>query len=492
MKKPIIIQGGMGIAVSNWCLARAVSLTGHLGVVSGTALDTVFARRLQDGDPGGHMRRAVEQFPDPAMARRVFDRYFISGGRTSQQPYACLPMPAIEPTQAQLELLVLANFVEVHTAKVGHGGLVGINYLEKIQLPTLPSLYGAMLAGVDFVLMGAGIPRAIPGILDRLSGNEDVSLKLAVEGASGEDRCETEFSPRAFSALLAKKALRRPAFLAIVSSAVLATNLARKSTGKIDGFVLEHHCAGGHNAPPRGGIVVNELGEPVYSNRDEIDIDAIKKLELPFWLAGSYGYPEKLKQALSLGASGIQVGTLFALCRESGLTSVAKSALLDSIACGTATIFTDPIASPTGFPFKIVQLEGSLSENSVYEERKRVCDLGYLRTAYKNEDGEIGFRCPGEPVDIYCRKGGVMNETCGRKCLCNALLADVGLAQVRKDGSAEKALLTAGGDLEQVSRFLRQRSSKSSNQYGAQEVIEYLMTNAPANGSSEAAAAVSS
>ena len=49
-----LIQGGMGVYVSNWRLARAVSELGHLGVVSGTCLDTVLIRRLADGDPGGH------------------------------------------------------------------------------------------------------------------------------------------------------------------------------------------------------------------------------------------------------------------------------------------------------------------------------------------------------------------------------------------------------------------------------------------------------
>jgi NAD(P)H-dependent flavin oxidoreductase YrpB (nitropropane dioxygenase family) len=38
---PTIIQGGMGIGISHWGLARAVSAAGQLGVVSGTAIDTV-------------------------------------------------------------------------------------------------------------------------------------------------------------------------------------------------------------------------------------------------------------------------------------------------------------------------------------------------------------------------------------------------------------------------------------------------------------------
>ena len=65
MGLPALIQGGMGAAVSNWVLAKEVAETGHMGVVSGTALDTVVARRLQNGDPGGHMRQALEAIPYP-------------------------------------------------------------------------------------------------------------------------------------------------------------------------------------------------------------------------------------------------------------------------------------------------------------------------------------------------------------------------------------------------------------------------------------------
>ena len=39
----------MGAGVSDWRLARAVSQTGQLGVVSGTALAAILARRLQIG-----------------------------------------------------------------------------------------------------------------------------------------------------------------------------------------------------------------------------------------------------------------------------------------------------------------------------------------------------------------------------------------------------------------------------------------------------------
>jgi len=57
MQFPKIIQCGMGVAISNWKLARAVSRPGQLGVVSGTGIETILVRRLQLGDLGGAVRR---------------------------------------------------------------------------------------------------------------------------------------------------------------------------------------------------------------------------------------------------------------------------------------------------------------------------------------------------------------------------------------------------------------------------------------------------
>jgi len=181
---PTVLQGGMGVAVSGWRLAREVSRLGQLGVVSGTGIDTVLVRRLQDGDPGGHMRRAMSRFPVADVAEAILDRYFIPGGRPPGTPYRRLPLLTVAGDRLQRGALALGAFVEVALAKEGHGRPVGINLLAKIELATLPTLYGAMLAGVDVVLMGAGIPLEIPGALDRLARGERATLRVG-GGASG-------------------------------------------------------------------------------------------------------------------------------------------------------------------------------------------------------------------------------------------------------------------------------------------------------------------
>ncbi len=474
MENPKIIQGGMGIAVSSWSLARAVSLCGQLGVISGTALDVVFCRRLQLGDPGGQMRLAVDHFPMPEMAERVWNRYFVDGGKQDDQPFKSKPNFSNKDIQALLELTILANFCEVFLAKLGHAGQVGINLLEKIQLPTVPSLFGAMLAGVDYVLMGAGIPRNIPGYLDKLAELEQVELKFDVHGALAGEENRVKFAPKKFTAE-GVTSLKRPKFLAIVSSSTLALSLSKKSSGKVDGFIVEGKTAGGHNAPPRGGLRIDERGEPIYGPRDEADLSEFRAIGLPFWLAGSYADPCKLEEAIAEGAEGIQVGTAFAFCEESGMDAQYKHQIIEKCLGDDVSVFTDALASPTGFPFKVVLLEDSLSAAAVYEERERICDLGYLRQAYREEDGKVGFRCPAEPVEDYLRKGGALEDTVGRKCVCNGLMATIGLGQIRKDGTTEAPIITAGDDVRNIAKFV----PPGKNSYHAADVIHYLLRAAP-------------
>jgi nitronate monooxygenase len=470
MSHPQIIQGGMGAGVSDWHLARAVSKTGQLGVVSGTALACILARRLQTGDPDGQMRHALEKFPVPGVAAKVLADYFIPDGKPANAPFKLTPLPGLHPGPDYVALTVAANFVEVFLAKEGHDGLVGINFLEKIQFPTLPSIFGAMLAGVDYVLMGAGIPRAVPGVLDRLARGEIVELKMDIEGGLPGEEFHSTFNPAVFCGGRAPL-LKRPDFLGIVASATLAMTLARKSSGQVNGFVVEGETAGGHNAPPRGVLQLNAKGEPIYGPRDVADLEKIRELKLPFWLAGSYGNPGKLAEALGLGAAGIQVGTAFAFCEESGIRPGLKQQVFQLSREGQLRVFTDPLASPTGFPFKVVQLPGTLSDTKSLPPRNRRCDLGYLRHAYRKEDGTTGYRCPAEPVDDFIRKGGTLEETIGRECVCNGLVATIGLAQVNSENISGLPLVTAGNDIAHVARFLQ----PGRDSYTAAEVIRLLL-----------------
>ena len=357
---PTIIQGGMGVAVSSWRLASAVARRGQLGVVSGTALDLVLARRLEDGDLDGSVRRAMAAFPVRAIVERVLARHLRPGGRAPGVAYTPVTRLSMRPRRAVQELTVLGNFVEVWLAKAGHDGPVGINYLEKIQLALPAAAYGAMLAGVDAVLVGAGIPRHLPHLLDDLAAHRPTRLPVDVAGDPGGDHAIEIDPPDLLGPGLPP--LTRPMFLAIVSSEVLAAYLSRDPAIRPDGFVIEGPRAGGHNAPPRGRPVRDERGQPVFGARDQADIGKVAAVGLPFWLAGSLGTPEAVRAAVAAGATGVQVGTVFALSTDSGLTPELRARLLAGLRAGTLEVLTDGDASPTGFPFKVAQLDGTLSD----------------------------------------------------------------------------------------------------------------------------------
>ena len=472
MKLPQIIQGGMGVAISDWNLAQTVSMQGHLGIVSGTGVGPVMSSRLTKGDIGGNVRRALGHFPFQEPVRRILDKYYVPESETPQLPYKRPSMWTLSPPKMLNELTVIANFVEVFLAKEGHRNAVGLNLLEKLQMPTMASLYGAMLAGTDFVIMGAGIPLQIPGILDKLADHRAVRYRLDMLEAGSEDEFHIHFDPQAIFPGIREKMgqLRRPNFLPIISSVVLAKALIKRATGKINGFVVEAPTAGGHNAPPRGALKLDEKGEPIYGKKDEVDTEKIKQLGLPFWMAGGYDSPEMLQQALDDGAAGIQVGTAFAYCDESGMDDTIKSRVIQKVLDQEIEVHTDPNVSPTGYPFKVVQLEGTMTDHEIEHNRVRLCDVGLLRNPYKSANGKIGYRCSAEPIDQYLKKGGELEQTVGKSCLCNNLLATASYPHHRKDGYVEPPIVTSGDGLAGIAKYAK----PGNDSYTAQDVLDYL------------------
>ena len=464
---PVIIQGGMGIAVSNWELAKTVSLKGQLGVVSGTAIDNVMARRLQDGDKSGNTRRALAAFPNQEIVQKILAKYFIDGGKAPETPYIMVPKITLEQKRDAQEILIVANFVEVWLAKEGHDGLVGINFLHKIQMTTAASVLGAMLAGVDYIIMGAGIPRELPKLIRQISKLEVGSVPVDVIGGPA---AQTTINPLDFVPSGTK--ITKPKFLAIISVDVLGTYLARDEETRPDGFIIEHNSAGGHNAPPRGKWEFDANGEPIYGPKDIADIEKMKKLGLPFWLAGTYGSPERVKAALNQGAAGVQVGTLFAISNHSGFSGKTRKQLLDKLKSNSLEIKTDVKASPTSFPIKIAKLEGHTSTTEGFAARPKLCDLGYLREPAISETGRTIYRCPSEPDDQFIKKGGAVEDIDGRKCLCNGLMANIGLPQARKDGYVEAPIVTLGSDIEGAKVLLKSHPDG----YGADEAVNWLLS----------------
>ncbi len=466
LKKIKLIQGGMGVYVSNWRLARAVAMERPgitAGTVSGTGLDVVYVRMLQLGDPGGHIRQALAAFDEQfkvKIGQKICDRYFIEGGKAPSTRFKYSPIQVVHtqnggevipshpmddtPITLQMdpesiELVIATAFAEVWLAKHGHNGKIFINLMKKVELPLIFAMYGAILAGVDAIVVGAGNPEGLPAICSKLANHEAVTFELQVLYREAGEVFKLSFDPALVEdGKITRIPLEKPAFLAIVSHENLVELLAQSVSKSPDGFIIEHHTAGGHNAGPQGPMKTDDLGQPIYGSMDEPDLEAIRKVGIPFWLAGGYGSHEKLTKAIQAGAQGVQVGSSFALAEESGIKPVYRTAIFNELKKETdkSEIVLTSQFSPTGFPFKVVQLEGTLSEDEVYQTRRRVCDIGLLQQRGIHKMGEDGTRrifqrCPAASIEDFSRKRGLLQNTIAKRCLCNGLLSAVGLGQAR-------------------------------------------------------------
>lgn len=448
-----ITSGGMGIGISNPFLAQAVSKLGGYGTVSGVASEWILFYILQAGDPGGHYRRALAHFPFPSAAAQVLEAYFVEGGIFDGAEQKRPPKFTLEPKELLINLTICANFALVWLAKEGHSNPVGINYLDKIGMSQIYSFVGAMLAGVDRIVMGAGIPLHVPGILDSLAQNQRAEYRAEIVGGGFQTMTFDLQSHFGQAAPL----LHRPDFWLIVSSYVLAKYFLKKASGKVQGFIIEHYTAGGHNAPPYGShgqMILNEWGEPIYDSvKDEPDYSKIAALGLNFLIAGGMASPEKLAWAKERGAIGIQVGSIFALSRESGLRPDLAREIRSLGYLGHLVVRRNPQASPSGYPFMVVSLPGTLSELSVRENWKHRCDYGCLSKPNLSGSGHIYYSCPAAVAGDH--------NVC---CLCKGLLAAAGFVDV-------PPIVTLGSNFD----FLGSLMQEEGDEYGVADVMAYLL-----------------
>ncbi len=453
MPHPQIIQGCPDIAISHWGLARAVAQAGQLGVISGAALAVCLARRLQLGDPEGRFRHAFDHFPFQSVARRVWQQFFVVGGKPESAPFELTRQPILGQGRTLVELTVLANYAEVFLAKEDHGGLVGIRYPGHAPIPLLPSLYGALLAGVDYVLV-AGMPTTIPGILDRLTEGDPASTPVRVRDERGPTPHDASvwcgFDPGVMSDGPVP-ALPRPRMIALVSSASAAVESIRATDGPLDGVVL----AGG--AP-----TADQYASP--------SIDALRSLGVPFWI-GVAADPAQVRLAQAMGARGVMVESPFTFAQESSLTTHLKDEVIKAVQTASGDVFGEIPSSAAGQLMKVIRLRDTASDSQVFDARPRICDVGYFRQVYLRPDGTMGYRCPGEPLVYYAEKGGSQEDAVPQHCLCNGLLASAGLGQIQSGRDLEKALVPAGEDVSQIRRFLR----PGCRSYTTREVIDELL-----------------
>ena len=407
-RRPVIIQGGMGVGVSSWQLAHAVARTGQLGVVSGTALDAVVARRLQDGDPGGHVRRPSRLPAAPTWPSGCWTATTGPRGRRGA-PYRPTPAAraARRPAPAH-ELAVVGNFVEVWLAKEGHGGLVGINFLEKIQMATPGGRLRRDARRRRLRPDGGRHPARDPAPARR------ARRAPARHGARRRHRAATPRLVTLDPTTLAPR--RRPAAAAppdvprdrLLARPGRSTSTARTRT-RPDGFVVEGPRAGGHNAPPRGKLAARRdrpAGlRPAGRRRPR---GARRRSACRSGWPAATASPSGCETALEAGAAGVQVGTLFALCRESGLRRpAARGSSCTGCATARSRCAPTPRRPRPASRSRSPQLPGTLVRRRRCTRPGRGCATSATcASRTPAPDGQVGYRCPAEPVDVFIRKGG--------------------------------------------------------------------------------------
>ncbi len=443
----------MGAHISSANLARETSRLGALGVVSGVGLRQIVITQIRLGDTNAI--EVARTFPIPGYFEELL-RYCPGGDHADR----AIPMDVPDRVRGAIakRLSTICSYVEVRRAKAGHLGQVGINVMWKCALTALPTIYGAMLAGVDALLCGAGVPMELPDIVRRMRTGEDLeytpltgtstNVNLQIAGDNSASVLQNHPVPRLLPILSNYAFCKR-----------LLDTWRQRYECEPSAFILENHAAGGHNAPPRDHVA--------FGSSDDLEsyFDKVLRIGLPVYVAGDFpdgGTQSDMLEWLSRGAYGIQVGSRFALCEESGMRPDLKYEIIEQNQNDELQVDTDMRMSPTGYPLKFVRLPGTLSEPEVREAQRHVCNLGYLMHSHVDVDeagnSKESYLCAAMPPDQLQKRGGDTADGDGRICLCNALLATAGynhasepvLVTLGLSGKAVKERLTAREVMESI------------------------------------------
>ena len=333
-----IIQGGMGVGVSLFPLAQAVAREGGMGIVSSACLDLLVIKR------SGKKVNAYE-----------------------------------------------AAYEEVSLAKAS-GGFAGINIMCALARDYEDSVRGALDAGADAIISGAGLPLGLPAIQPA----KDTALIPIVS------------SGRALE-LICKKWERLGA--------------------RPDATVLEGPLAGGHL-----GFRMDQAD--LDANKLENLLPEVKEVakrygDFPVIVAGGIYTHEDILRFLAMGADGVQMGTRFLATEESSASQAYKDAVIQSKA-EDIVLAHDP-GSPCGLPFRVIK-QSPMYVSALSHKRKPKCDKGYV--LLKDKEGKY-TRCPAKESNEH------------HFCICNGLLSSAGY-----NPDKEEALYTVGTNAARVDEIV--------------------------------------
>lgn len=328
----------MGVGVSLYPLARAVAREGGLGIVSSACLDRLVTKRT------GKKINAYE-----------------------------------------------AAYEEISQSKI-EKGFTGINVMTALMRDYNDSVKGALDAGADAIISGAGLPLGLPAI----------------------------------------QAPKDTALIPIVSSA-RALDIICKKWEKLgyrpDAVVLEGPLAGGHL-----GFRIDHVD--LESNKLENLLPPVKDMamkygDIPVIVAGGVYTHADIVRFMGMGADGVQMGTRFLATEESSATEDYKQSVVR--AREEDIVVAHRPGSPCGLPFRVIK-QSPMYQSSLKGLRKPKCDKGYV--LQKDAEGKYTV-CPAK-VD-------------NRQyfCICNGLLSSSGY-----NTNEEEPLYTVGTNAFRVDKII--------------------------------------
>ncbi len=284
-----------------------------------------------------------------------------------------------------------AAYEEISFAREAGGQHVGMNVMVALARDYQESVKGAIDAGADVIISGAGLPLSLPLIHPA----KDTALIPIVSSA------------RALEIVCRKweKAGRRP-----------------------DAAVLEGPLAGGHL-----GFRIDELD--MGANRLENLLPAVMDVarehgDFPIIVAGGIYSHSDIARFLQMGANGVQMGTRFLATVESGASHEYKQAVVDAKE-EDITVAQSP-GSPCGLPFRVIK-HSPMFVSALKRLRAPKCDKGYV--LQKDPSGNFS-------------KCAAKQDNADYFCICNGLLSSSGY------DPAEEPLFTAGTNASRVDRIL--------------------------------------
>lgn len=254
-----VVQGGMGVGVSAHRLAGSVAALGGVGTISSVDL-----------------RR---HHPD-LMARTRG----LGAGEAAKQAIDAANLEAID------------REVRAARERSGGRGLLAINVMRAVSAYAA-SVRRALEAGIDAVVVGAGLPLDLP---DLARDYPDVALVPILSDARGVQ---------------------------------LVVRRWEKKGRLPDAIVIEHpRYAGGH----LGAARIEELGDARFDFEVVIPQvlaflrEAGIEREIPLIAAGGISSHEDIERLQRLGASAVQMGTAFAVTQECDADPVFKQVLAEA------------------------------------------------------------------------------------------------------------------------------------------------------------------